>query len=101
MPAEKLLLMIAPVPTSSTSLNLRNVLFWTDSTGIFSDLPNVRVAVVHQSESKELRAERAAVEFGHHRVLFEERMPELERQLSSFPAVKHDDDIDNHNKYFY
>jgi predicted phage terminase large subunit-like protein len=65
-----------------------------DEGGMFAGLPNVKIITVHQKVSKELRAEMAAIEFGHHRVLFADRMPEIERQLAAFPAVMHDDDVD-------
>jgi predicted phage terminase large subunit-like protein len=66
---------------------------WTDDGGVFKGL-DVPVATVHQKESKEMRAERAAAEFAGGRVLFDGTFPELERQLCAFPNVVHDDDVD-------
>ena len=67
---------------------------WTDPGGAFYDLPNVKVLTIHQTESKELRAERTVLEYTKGRVFHEQPLPALERQMLSFPQVVHDDQVD-------
>jgi phage terminase large subunit-like protein len=66
---------------------------WVDEDGVFYDLP-VKVITVHQRLSKELRAEKAVLEFSRQKVVFAHRFPDLERQLLAFPKVAHDDMVD-------
>jgi phage terminase large subunit-like protein len=69
---------------------------WTDVGGVFSDMPpGIKVIVKNQNISKELRAEKAVVEWSKARVFFEQKMPDIERQLMAFPKVTHDDLVDS------
>lgn len=66
---------------------------WLDEGGVFHGLP-YKVMTVHQSESKEIRAERAVVEYEAGRVLHREELVELETTMCAFPRVAHDDIVD-------
>ena len=66
---------------------------WVEKGGAFYDLP-VRSFTKNQNVSKEYRAEKAGMEFSKGRVYFEYPMPDIERQLLSFPMVRHDDGVD-------
>jgi phage terminase large subunit-like protein len=67
---------------------------WIDQDGVFFNLP-VKVITVNQKESKELRAERALLEWTKGKVLMQPGMTDLERQLLSFPNSLHDDIVDS------
>lgn len=61
---------------------------------ILHDMP-VKVATVHQSEKKEVRAARVVNHYERGRVLHAEPLPEAEEQMASFPFALHDDLVDS------
>jgi len=60
---------------------------------ILHDMP-VKVATIHQSEKKEVRAARVVNHYERGRVLHAEPLPEAEEQMASFPFALHDDLVD-------
>lgn len=65
---------------------------WTDTDHVFDPAAYpCRVTVVHQKESKEIRAARSVAEYECDRVLHWDKIEALETQMMAFPAVRHDD----------
>jgi predicted phage terminase large subunit-like protein len=60
---------------------------------ILHDLP-VKLHTVHQTASKELRAEYLLNHYQFGRVVHEKRLPQLEEQMVAFPKGANDDAID-------
>lgn len=69
---------------------------WTDDDHVFDPKAFAcKIAVVHQKESKEIRASRAVAEFENDRVLMARGMEDLTTQMLAFPNVRHDDLVDS------
>jgi hypothetical protein len=60
---------------------------------ILHDMP-VKVAIVHNSEPKDVRAADLLHHYEMERVLHEEQLPACEEQMTGFPQAAHDDMVD-------
>lgn len=61
---------------------------------VLHDLP-VKLHAVHQTDTKELRAERLLNHYQFGRVVHERHLPALEEQMVAFPKGAHDDLVDS------